>query len=125
MDWWLVLAVFLYFACGVLIVTEIFVPSGGLISICALACLIGGLMIFFQSEAVPGWVGIVVALIEIPLVLFVSYKIFPKTKFGKIVTLSPPDRQTGDAVPDTEELKKLLGTEGLVITPLRLSLIHI
>ncbi|MGD9109863.1 MAG: NfeD family protein [Phycisphaerales bacterium] len=119
MDWWLLLAVFLYFACAVLIVAEIFVPSGGLISICALVCLIGGLMIFFQSSAVAGWVGIVAALIEVPVVLIIAYKIFPKTRFGKTVTLAPPVPDAGEGVPDTADLKELLDETGEVITPLR------
>lgn len=119
MDWWLLLAIFLYFACAVLIVFEIFVPSGGLISICALACLIGGLMLFFQSEMVAGWVGIVVALVEVPIVLVVAYKIFPKTRFGKTVALSPPVPNTGEGIPDSEKLRDLLGAVGEVITPLR------
>jgi membrane-bound serine protease (ClpP class) len=119
MDWWLLLAVFLYFACAVLVVAEIFVPSGGLISICALACLIGGLLIFFQSSAVAGWVGIIVALIEVPVVLYFSYKIFPKTRFGKTVTLAPPKPNAGEGVPDTEDLQELLEAVGQVITPLR------
>jgi len=41
MDSMIILAVFLYFICAVLLITEVFVPSGGLISILALACLIG------------------------------------------------------------------------------------
>jgi membrane-bound ClpP family serine protease len=119
MDWWLVLAVFLYFACAVLIIAEVFVPSGGLISICALACLIGGAVIFFQHSTRAGWIGIVIAVLMIPAVLIIAYKIFPKTRFGKSVTLNPPQRQQGDAIPDTSELKGLLGKVGLVITPLR------
>jgi membrane-bound ClpP family serine protease len=119
MFWWIGLAVFLYFACAVLIVTEIFVPSGGLISIAALACLVAGLMIFFKLEQVPRWVGIVTALVEIPVVLYAAYKIFPKTRFGKSVTLSPPQKRPGEGVPDTENLKALLGAVGKVITPLR------
>ena len=119
MNWWLVFAVFLYFACAVLIIAEVFVPSGGLISICALACLIGGLMIFFHSSATAGWIGIVIAIIMIPSVLIIAYKIFPKTKFGNSVTLTPPERNVGDAIPDTSELKEMLGAEGVVLTPLR------
>jgi membrane-bound ClpP family serine protease len=117
MVWWIGLAIFLYFACAVLIVAEIFVPSGGLISIAALACLIGGLMIFFKLEL--RWVGIVTALVEVPVVLFAAYKIFPKTPFGKSVTLAPPKKQAGEGVPDTEKLEGLLGKVGEVITPLR------
>ena len=119
MDWWIVFAIFLYFASAVLIVAEVFVPSGGLISICALACLIGGLMIFFHSSTTAGWVGIVVAIIMIPSIWIISYKIFPKTRFGKSVTLTPSEREQGDAVPDTAELKELLGKEGVVVSPLR------
>jgi hypothetical protein len=116
---WLLLGIFLYFACAVLIVAEIFVPSGGLISICALGCLIGGFALFYNSEVVSAWVGIVLAFVEIPIVLIVSFKIFPNTRFGKTVTLVPPDRQEGDAIPDTAELEELLGGVGKVVTPLR------
>jgi membrane-bound ClpP family serine protease len=119
MDWWLAFAVFLYFACAALIIAEVFVPSGGLISLCALACLIGGAVIFFRHSTTAGWVGVIIAIIMIPSVLVIAYKIFPKTRFGKSVTLTPPQRQQGDAIPDTPELKELLGAEGLVLTPLR------
>ena len=119
MDWWFVFAVFLYFASAALIIAEVFVPSGGLISVCAFACLIGGIAIFFNHSTTTGWVGLIIAVIMIPSVLVVAYKIFPSTKFGKSVTLTPPQRQKGDAIPDTPELKELLGAEGLVLTPLR------
>jgi membrane-bound serine protease (ClpP class) len=55
----------------------------------------------------------------IPTVLIFAYRIFPKTRFGKSVTLNPPERQQGDAIPDTSELKELLGKIGIVLTPLR------
>ena len=116
---WLVLAIFLYFACAALIIAEVFVPSGGLISIFALACLVGGVAIFFREGRTYGWIGIAIAVVMVPSVLVVAYKIFPKTRFGKSVTLTPPKREQGDAVPDTPELKELLGAEGVVLTPLR------
>lgn len=119
MDWSLVFAVFLYFACAALIIVEVFVPSGGLISICALGCLIGGLMIFFHHSSTTGWIGIVIAIVMIPSVVIVAYKIFPKTRFGKSVTLTPPKREAGDAIPDTAELEDMLGAVGVVLTPLR------
>jgi len=116
---WLVLAIFLYFACAALIIAEVFVPSGGLISIFALACLVGGVAIFFREGRTYGWIGIAIAVVMVPSVLVVAYKVFPKTRFGKSVTLTPPKREQGDAVPDTPELKELLGAEGVVLTPLR------
>jgi membrane-bound ClpP family serine protease len=119
MGWWLVLAIFLYLACAALILAEVFVPSGGLLGICALVCLVGGVAIFFQHSTVAGLVGIGLAIVMIPTVLAVAYKIFPKTRFGKSVTLSPPERKLGDAIPDTPELKELLDSVGVVLTPLR------
>jgi membrane-bound serine protease (ClpP class) len=119
MVWWMIFAVFLYFACAALIVAEVFVPSGGLISVCALACLVGGIAIFFHHSLIAGWIGVGIAAIMIPAVLILAYKIFPKTRFGKSVTLTPPERKQGDAIPDTDRLTELLGAEGLVLTPLR------
>jgi membrane-bound ClpP family serine protease len=119
MDWLLVFAVFLYFACAILIIAEVFVPSGGLISIMALICVIGGVVIFFNHSSVAGWIGVVIAIIMIPSVLVLAYRVFPKTRFGKNVTLAPPKRPQGDAIPDTPELQKMLGAVGIVLTPLR------
>jgi len=119
MDWWLAFAIFLYFAAAVLIIAEVFVPSGGIISIFSISCLVGGAVIFFRHSTTAGWVGVIIAVIMIPAVLVIAYKVFPKTRFGKSVILAPPQRQKGDAVPDTPELKELLGAEGVVFTPLR------
>jgi membrane-bound ClpP family serine protease len=119
MSWWLIFAIFLYLACAALIIAEVFLPSGGLISICALACLIGGVAIFFHHSNTVGMVGIGVAIVMIPSVLIIGYRILPRTRFGKSVTLAPPERQQGDAVPDTPELKNMLGAVGVVISPLR------
>ena len=119
MDWWLLFAVFLYFASAVLIVAEVFVPSGGLISVCALACLVGGGYIFFNHSMTAGWIGVIIAIIMIPTVLIIAYRIFPHTQFGRAVTLAPPEREKGDAVPDTDKLKDMLGKTGIVLSPLR------
>jgi membrane-bound ClpP family serine protease len=119
MGWWLVFAVFLFFVCAVLIIAEVFVPSGGLLSVLALACLGGGIAMFFHHSIIAGWIGVGIAAVMIPAVLIFAYKLFPKTRFGKSVILTPPERPQGDAIPDTEALKKLLGAVGVVLTPLR------
>jgi len=119
MEWWLVFAVFLFLFSALLLVAEVFVPSGGLISLCALACLIAGIVIFFNYSTAAGWIGIGLAVVMIPSVLIIAYKIFPKTRFGRSVTLTPVERETGDAIPDTGRLKDMLGKTGKVITPLR------
>ena len=119
MDLWLIFAIFLYFACAALIVAEVFVPSGGLISVGALACIVGGIAIFFNHSTTAGWIGVVIAIVMIPTILIIAYRIFPRTRFGRSVTLTPPQREPGDAIADSEKLKELLGTVGQVLTPLR------
>lgn len=119
MDWWFVFAVFLFLASAALLMAEVFVPSGGLLSVCSFTCLAGGIVIFFNYSTVAGWIGIVIAILMIPTVLILAYRMFPKTRFGKAVTLTPPKRELGDAVPDTDRLKELLGKTGVVLSDLR------
>jgi len=119
MDWWLIFAVFLFFASAALIIAEVFVPSGGIITAFSLVCVIGGIWIFFRHSTAMGWVGIATAIIMIPKIVVVAYKMFPRTGFGKTVTLTPPQREAGDAIRDTSELKQLLGAGGAVNTTLR------
>ena len=119
MGWWLAFAVLLYVLFVVLLVAEVFVPSGGLISVCATLCLIAGTYIFFKHSTIAGVAGVIFGVIMIPSVLRYAYRAFPHTRFGKSVTLAPPERPQGDAVPDTPELAELLGAVGIVLTPLR------
>ena len=119
MDWWLLLAVFLYFVCAGLIVAEVFIPSFGVLTVSALACLAGGLVLFFRHSPAAGWIGVVIAVIMVPSLLIMAYHVLPKTRFGRLVILSPPVRQRGEAISDTPELNKLLGQTGRVLTPMR------
>lgn len=119
MGWWLVFAVFLYIACAVLIIAEVFIPSGGVLSFCALGCLVGGVAIFFRHSAVVGWIGVIAAVVMVPLLLMTAYRLLPRTRFGRHVMLTPPVRDRGDAIADARELGELLGETGHVLTPLR------
>jgi len=118
-DGWLLFAVFLYVVCAALIVAEVLIPSAGLLSTCSLACLVGGIAIFFRHSAVAGWIGVVVAVLMVPSLLALAYRILPKTRFGKRVILSPPVRQRGDAIADAPELAQLIGRTGRVLTTMR------
>ncbi len=119
MDWWLLFAVFLYFVSASLIIAEVFIPSGGVLGIMAFFSVAGGVAIFFNNSNLAGWIGVVIAVIMIPAVLITAYKMLPRTKFGKSVILDPPERQKGDAIPDTDNLLQMLGKQGKVVTPLR------
>lgn len=119
MDWLLVFAVFLYFLSAAIIVAEVFIPSGGILTAISFFCLIGGIAIFFNHSSTAGIIGIIAAIIIVPLVLIMSYKLLPKTGFGKYVILSPPEGREGDGIPDREKLKAVLGQSGMVLSDLR------
>jgi membrane-bound ClpP family serine protease len=117
MSWWFALAVFLYFISAGLIFAEKFVQSGGLISVCALGCLIGGIAIFFNQSVGMGWIGVGVAFIEMAVVIIIAClqfptftcnskclfewpvrlacKIFPKKRFGKNATSPSLEHKAG------------------------------
>jgi membrane-bound serine protease (ClpP class) len=116
---WLIFAVFLFAACAIILVLEIFVPSFGLLSLVAIGALAGGVAIFFNSSTAVGWLGVGIAVVVIPIVWVVTYRMFPNTRFGKSVILGKVERDKGDAVPDTNELKSLMGEVGFVLSPLR------
>ncbi len=119
MDWWLLFAIVLYAICAALIAAEVFIPSGGLLGLGAVVCLLTGVVVFFRHSALAGWIGVVAALIMVPSLLVGAYRILPRTRFGEQVILAPPVRQRGDAIADTPELSKLLGRTGHVLTTLR------
>jgi membrane-bound serine protease (ClpP class) len=115
------------FGAGLLIVAvEVLVPSGGLLGVAALACLIGSLVCAYQ---VSGWAAVVLACIEgicVPAVVILMFKILPKTSLGKQLILSPPgETNKGDPKPNTQqretggEYDGLLGKCGQVVTALR------
>jgi membrane-bound serine protease (ClpP class) len=116
----LLLAILLYFISAALIVAEVLLPSAGIITIASIACLAGGITIFFsQGGAAMGLVGIVVGIIMFPTVFAASYHLLPRTRFGKNIMLAGPERQQGGGVPDADRLQKLLGAKAVVVTPLR------
>ena len=115
--WMVLLAVILYFLCAVLVVLEIFIPSFGLLTVFSLTCFAGGFAIF--ANFTPPWVGIVVAVVEIPVVLWAAYKFLPRTRFGREVSLLPNKFEKGEGVPDRADLQGLLGEKAKVLTPLR------
>ena len=111
---WVVFPLFLLMACAVLLVAEVFVPSAGILTVLAIACGLGGISLFFQHSLVAGWIGIGIAVVLIPAVLVIAYKVFPKTPFGKAMLLAPPEDTQGDGVPDADELSSFLGRVGRV-----------
>lgn len=115
---WIAFAVLLLALCAILLVFEIFIPSLGLLTAIALLCLAGGIYIFFEISATAGWIGVWTAIILIPIIWILVYKLLPRTRLGRVLELKKVQQAIG-GIPDLDHLKSLMGKSGSVLSPLR------
>jgi membrane-bound ClpP family serine protease len=101
-----------------LLLAEVFIPSGGLIGFLAIGFLGVSLYLAFATTTL-GPVFLVVAGLMIPLTLMLAIYLWPRTPMAKFLLLSPPEPE--DVIPDGHALmlEHLVGQFGRALTPLR------
>jgi membrane-bound ClpP family serine protease len=108
-----------------LIFVEVFVPSGGLISLVAAICGIAGLWQLFRYDATWGVIGMLVMMVLTPIAIAFALRVMPSTPVGRRLIygdLTPEEADRGPterARRQREELMALIGSEGLARTALR------
>ena len=110
-----------------LVVLEIFIPSAGLLAICAGAAAIAGIVILFrhpESPLVWGSIGIGLVLVGAPTSLALGLKVWPHTPVGKKMLMGEATEEELEAkkqaeIEARERLRAMVGAEGEVVTPLR------
>jgi membrane-bound ClpP family serine protease len=104
-----------------LLITEAFIPSGGLIGLLALGCFGVSLYQAFTVPEAPylGWKFLVADVLLIPMALMVAVQIWPKTPLAKRIFLRPPTPEEVDIGPPRHRLDHLVGEFGRALTPLR------
>jgi membrane-bound serine protease (ClpP class) len=130
----LYLAAFLFAVGVLLLLLEIFVPSFGLITLCALACF--GLSVWRAYDTAGPTAAIVmgaVAPVLALVILYVGLKYIPRTSVGRGLVLQHPSdggaemppstsetyRGTAQGGTDEEEMRPLVGKEGIAQSDLR------
>ncbi|MCU0724248.1 MAG: hypothetical protein MUE73_00435 [Planctomycetes bacterium] len=98
-----------------LVLLEAFIPSMGLLTIASLASLAGSLVFGFRTSTTFGFVLVGAALVGIPLLLWVGFRVFPKTGLGRSMILAGPPA----AGPRVDPLAGFLGKEGVALSLLR------
>jgi membrane-bound serine protease (ClpP class) len=126
METWLIWALVLFAAGLIITLAEVILPSGGVLALTAIGCLLGSLACAYQLS---GWAAVALLLIEgfcVPVVIILAFKVLPKTSVGKNLMLEPPPDEsqskpsTAMQPPWTEnEYAALLRKEGVVVAPLR------
>jgi membrane-bound ClpP family serine protease len=98
----------------VLVVMEVFIPSGGIISILAAVSFIGSIFIAFQPSPTTGpTTGLIFAattVLAVPTLIALAFKYWPKTPMGKAFLGELPTEQ--EVLPE-DPRRALLGRVGI------------
>ena len=101
---------------GVLvIIAEVFLPSGGVLAIIATAVIGYSLYLVFQMSLTLGWALVIIDLISIPVLVIVGLKLVAKTPARLSRTLSSEEGVTSQK----PELGNYLHQTGTAVTVLR------
>jgi membrane-bound ClpP family serine protease len=95
--------------CAVLVL-EVFIPSGGLLSVLSAAAFIGAIIIAFEQGPVTGFSFLMTAVVAVPLVLALAFHYWPKTRIGKAFLGELP---TQEEVQPDDPRRELLGHVGV------------
>lgn len=74
--------ILLILGCG-LVVMEVFIPSGGLLSLLSGIALLASLVMAFRSDTGTGLTFLLVTLIAVPTAIGFAFKVWPMTPMGK------------------------------------------
>jgi membrane-bound serine protease (ClpP class) len=111
-----VLLVLLGFA---FVVAEIFTVTFGLFTLCALTCLIGGVVVGFRAG--PGW-GITLAIsivVLLPVLIVTLLKAMPNTRWGKRLIPESPKLEDVSGTGAEQNLSGLVGKRGRTLSMCR------
>lgn len=106
-----------------LIVVEVFVPSGGVLAVLAALVGIAGVIALFMHSTSWGLIGTLTLCIAAPAAFAFWVKVWPHTHFGRVMMGEKSlDQVEAERLAAEEERRKwlaLVGKEGLAVTDLR------
>ncbi len=100
-----------------LIVVEVMLVSFGVVATLAGTALLAAVFVAFQHSIAFGVTMVLVEAIASPIVLVMSFKLLPKTRFGKALILEGPSQSVTAST--EESLRGLVGKVGVTLSPLR------
>jgi membrane-bound serine protease (ClpP class) len=104
-----------------LLAAELFIPSGGVITVLALVAIAAGVAVpFWYGETTTGFVTLLSVFIILPIFGAFLMHYWPKTRMGQRLMLPGPDEDASQAaMPVSVELERLRGRLGKALSPLR------
>ncbi len=103
------------------IILEFFVPSAGIIGIIGTGCVITGVVLTYTHYGImAGTIFLIACAITGPVILFLYFKLFPKSYIGKKLILhNQMLNKKGFVSGESEEYGDIIGKEGITETVLR------
>jgi len=96
----------------VLVVLEVFIPSGGILSFLALAAVAASLVVGFTKGGMQVGTALLAATAVLaPLVMYLVIRVWPSTPLGRKVLIPLPENED-DVLPPHEPLDDLIGRRG-------------
>lgn len=102
-----------------LLIAEVFIPSGGLIGVLALGFLAWSLVLAFRQSYELGLKFLAADFLLLPMALSLAVYLWPKTPLAKRVFLKPPAPEEVAVSHRGGRLDHLVGQFGRALTPLR------
>lgn len=95
----------------VIMVLEVFIPSGGVLGFLSVVSLVSAVTMAFMTRGAAAGVAVLAVVCgAVPLVLGAAFRVFPRTPLGRRVLPPPPAPE--DVVPDVERRRQLRGLVG-------------
>ncbi len=109
------------YAAGVLVlVSEIFIPSHGVLSVAGIGFLIAAIVrTFSYGGREAGIIAVFACLVFVPAFAFVAIKYWHLTPIGRRIAPPNPVATTSDSSVPVDELSRLIGQTGRSVTLLR------
>ena len=105
----------------ILLIAEVFVPSGGLLGLSAALFLGASLWLAFSRSTATGLKLLASIAVLVPMAMLLAMYLWPRTPMGRWLSLSPPGPEDIEAAPISQgtRLEYLIGQYGRSLTPLR------
>ena len=113
---WVVLLLALGVLCAA---AEIFIPSGGVLTVASILCFVGGIVAGFFVGTTTGIVTLLITVLLTPVLLYVLMRIWPHTPIAKRIILGGPASRGTAGDLTHRQPGELVGLKGTAKTLLR------
>ena len=111
---------FVFLAIGLLLLLlEVFIPSGGLIGLCSVVSLALCLWYAFAASTGLGLTFMLIDLVALPLTVGLAFSLWSRSPLGRKFFLKPPAPEEIEVSHTDHHLESLVGQVGQSLTPLR------